>query len=123
MPRRPRVMDDVAEHGGAAPLPGERPVTPVVITGVGMVHALGTGGADTLRAALARGRSTADRVRAFSTEGLSSHLAVELPASALGRLIEPAHARRLTRVTQMTVAACRLALSDAGLSGEGEIGL
>jgi 3-oxoacyl-[acyl-carrier-protein] synthase II len=94
----------------------------VLITGVGVVHALGTGGIGVV-AALARSRLAAGRLRAFSTEGLSSHLAVELPPSALGALIDPDQARRLSRISQMTVAACRLALSDAGLTGGGEISL
>jgi len=48
---------------------------------------------------------------------------IELAPLALGDLINPAEARRLSRVCQMTVAAVRLALDDAGLTSCDGVGL
>ena len=44
-------------------------------------------------------------------------------SAVLGRLLDETEARRLSRVCQMTVAAGRLALADAGLSGSTELAL
>jgi 3-oxoacyl-[acyl-carrier-protein] synthase II len=87
----------------------------VVVTGVGSVGALGAGGGAVVPAVLESGRSALGRVTAFPTDGLSSHLAAELPPGALASLIDPAEGRRLSRITQMTLAACRLAVADAAL--------
>jgi len=87
----------------------------VVVTGVGTVSGVCTGGAAAIGPVLESGRSAVGRVTAFPTDGLSSHLAAELPAGALAALVEPAEARRLSRVSQMTLAACRLAVRDANL--------
>jgi 3-oxoacyl-[acyl-carrier-protein] synthase II len=95
----------------------------VLITGIGVVHALGTGDGGVMRTALSRARAGVAPLRAFSTDGLSSPLGVELPPSALETLIDPAQARRLSRVSQITVAACRLALSDAGLGADHGVSL
>jgi len=87
----------------------------VVVTGVGTVSGVCTGGAAAIGPVLESGRSAVGRVTAFPTDGLSSHLAAELPPGALAALVEPAEARRLSRVSQMTLAACRLAVRDANL--------
>jgi 3-oxoacyl-(acyl-carrier-protein) synthase len=97
------------------PMPVARSLNRVVVTGIGVVNALGTGGADVVGPMLATGRSAIGPVRNFSTEGLGSHLAGELPPTALERLVDGAEARRLSRVSQITVGACRLAMRDAGL--------
>jgi 3-oxoacyl-(acyl-carrier-protein) synthase len=86
-----------------------------VVTGVGIVTGLITGGAAAVGPGLESGRSAVGPVEAFSTRALSSHLGGELPSATLTALIDPAEARRMSRVSQMTVAACRLALRDAGL--------
>jgi 3-oxoacyl-[acyl-carrier-protein] synthase II len=44
-------------------------------------------------------------------------------SGVLSRLLDETEARRLSRVCQMTVAAGRLALSDAGLTGSAELAL
>ncbi len=95
----------------------------VVITGVGIVNAVCAGGAAALGPVLESGRSALGRVAAFSTDGLPSHLAAELPSGTLASLTEPAEARRLSRVSQMTLAACRLALSDAELTSASDMHL
>ncbi len=97
--------------------------TPVVVTGVGIVTGLITGGAAAVGPGLESGRSAVGPVAAFSTRELSSHLGGELPSATLASLIDPDEARRMSRVSQMTVAACRLALRDAGLDGASDIHL
>jgi 3-oxoacyl-[acyl-carrier-protein] synthase II len=87
----------------------------VVITGVGIVNGLCAGGAAAIGPVLESGRSAIARVTAFPTGDLASHCAAELPSATLASLIEPAEARRMSRVSRMTLAACRLALRDADL--------
>jgi 3-oxoacyl-[acyl-carrier-protein] synthase II len=71
----------------------------VVITGLGAVTAVVSGGADAVVQALA-GAIPADGERVDR---------------ALAQLVDVAEARRLSRVCQLTLAAGRLALEDAGL--------
>jgi len=92
----------------------------VVVTGVGVLSGVCTGGAAAIGPVLESGRSAVGRVTAFSTDGLASHLAAELPPGSLAMLVEPAEARRLSRVSQMTLAACRLAVRDADLADLGD---
>jgi 3-oxoacyl-[acyl-carrier-protein] synthase II len=92
-----------------------RSLNRVVVTGVGVVNALGTGGAEVVGPMLAAGRSGIGPIRSFSTEAFGSHLAGELSPGTLERLVDGAEARRLSRVSQITVGACRLAMRDAGL--------
>jgi 3-oxoacyl-(acyl-carrier-protein) synthase len=79
------------------------------------VTALGTGGADVVGPMLVAGRSAIGPLRSFPTEEISSHLAAELSPGALEGLIDGTEARRLSRVSQITLGACRLAMRDAGL--------
>jgi 3-oxoacyl-(acyl-carrier-protein) synthase len=72
----------------------------VVITGAGAVSGLVTGGVEAILHALA---STASRDP-------------ERVGRALGELVDPGEARRLSRVSQLTLAAARLAVEDAGLA-------
>ncbi len=95
----------------------------VAITGVGITNALCVGSAPAIGPLLESGRSALAPVAAFSTDGLASHLAAEVPSATLSSLIDPGDARRLSRVSQMTLAACRLALREAGLLGERDIHL
>jgi 3-oxoacyl-[acyl-carrier-protein] synthase II len=96
------------------------PTSPrVVLTGAGSLSALGLADAVALGEALAGGgRPALGAVRAFAVEGSGSRLAGELPEGALeGDLVDRDEARRLSRISRMTVAACRLALRDAGWAG------
>ena len=87
----------------------------VVLTGVGSLSAIGAGGFATLGQALEAGRPAIEAVRAFPVDGFGSRLAGELPDGTLADLVGRDEARRLSRICQLTVAACRLALRDAGL--------
>jgi 3-oxoacyl-(acyl-carrier-protein) synthase len=82
-----------------------------------MVSALGIGGGDLVRTALACGRPALRPVTAFATDGLRSHLAGQV--GELGGQLTAEELRRLPRVSQFAVVACRLALSDAGIEAGG----
>ena len=72
----------------------------VVITGLGAVTAVVTGGAEAVTRAIAA---------AIPADG-------ERIDRTLAQLVDGAEARRLSRVSQLTLAAGRLALDDAGLA-------
>jgi 3-oxoacyl-[acyl-carrier-protein] synthase II len=95
----------------------------VVVTGLGTVNALATGGAAALSAALASGRSGIAPVRAFDVADSPSRLAAEVDDAALARLLDPDVARRLSRIGRLTVTACRLALADAGITDGSEVAI
>lgn len=80
----------------------------VVITGIGSVNAAFTGGRDGLVAWLQAPRAVVGGA---------------LAPPALERLVDETEARRLSRVSQLSVVAARLALEDAGLEAGAEIGL
>ena len=97
--------------------PGRRRV---VITGMGTVNALTSGGRSAVAEALALGRSGIGPLRGFVPEPDTSRLAAEIDDARLAALIDPAEARRLSRICRLTVAACRLAMEDSGVgSGPG----
>jgi 3-oxoacyl-(acyl-carrier-protein) synthase len=79
----------------------------VAITGLGAVTAVVSGGAgavaEAIASAVAPDRERVDR--------------------ALATLIDAAEARRLSRVCQLTIAAARLAVADAGLGEGADLGL
>jgi 3-oxoacyl-(acyl-carrier-protein) synthase len=89
----------------------------VVITGVGVVSAAVVGASPALGAWLAHPRAAA-RTRAGR-----GRPAARLPEATLASLIDPAEARRLSRVCQLTVAAARLAVAESGLEPARGLGL
>jgi 3-oxoacyl-[acyl-carrier-protein] synthase II len=95
----------------------------VVITGIGTVNAAGAGGAAAVAESLADGRSAIAPVAAFSVDRCRSRLAAEVEAAVLAPLIDQDRARRLSRVCQLAVAACELAVRDAGVSGGAGLGI
>ena len=95
----------------------------VVITGMGTVNASTAGGTEAVAGALALGRSAIGPISAFSLEGGPSRLAARIEDGSLTPLIGGDHARRLSRVCQLTVAACQLAVRDAGLAGGAGLGI
>jgi 3-oxoacyl-[acyl-carrier-protein] synthase II len=79
----------------------------VVITGLGAITAVVNGGAELVANAIACAvPADAERVD-----------------RALAELIDGAEARRLSRVSQLTIAAARLAIGDAGLPAGSDLGL
>src|SRR5262245_20899956 len=85
-----------------------------VITGIGCVSPFGVGGY-ALIADVLRTNATAIRpLTRFATDGLASRLGAEIPAAYLP---ETEEGRRWSRLSQMTVLACRQAVAEAGLDG------
>jgi 3-oxoacyl-[acyl-carrier-protein] synthase II len=80
----------------------------VAITGVGAVTALVSGGASVIGEAIASPEAMADGARVDRT---------------LASLVDGAEARRLSRVCQLTLAAARLAVADAGLAAGADLGI
>ncbi len=96
----------------------------VVITGMGSVSAGGIGGtASVARVLAATSASSIGPVRAFDTTGWPSRLGAEVDDVALEALLDPAAARRLSRICRLTVAACRLAVEDSGVARGPALGL
>jgi len=93
-------------------IPAERSV---VITGVGVVNAAVVGASPALGAWLARPHP------APRTPGPRS--SIRLPDATLATLVDGAEARRLSRVSQLTIAAARLAVGEAGLPPGRGLGL
>jgi 3-oxoacyl-[acyl-carrier-protein] synthase II len=82
-----------------------------VITGIGCISPLGVGGGDLVANMLRTNRSAIGLLSNFSTQGLSCRLGAEIPAAYLPDVEE---ARRWSRLSYMTVTACRQAVREAG---------
>jgi 3-oxoacyl-[acyl-carrier-protein] synthase II len=95
----------------------------VVVTGVGMVSAAGAGGSAAVARALDRGEPFIRPVSAFDTAGLPCHLAGEVDDAVLEPLIDRDAARRLSRISRLAVAACRLAVDEAKVDSGPTLGL
>lgn len=89
----------------------------VVITGVGVVNAAVVGASPALGAWLRQPRP------AERTAAGRARPAVRLAETTLGELIDPGEGRRLARVGQLTIAAARLAVAEAGLDPASGLGL
>jgi 3-oxoacyl-[acyl-carrier-protein] synthase II len=85
----------------------------VVVTGIGVVNAAVVGVSAALGTWLARPHPVVGSAPADLT----------VSDGRLAALIEPADARRLSRVCQITIAAARLALTDSGLDPARGLGL
>src|SRR5262249_4515397 len=97
---------------------GERmaalPAYRAVITGIGCTSPFGVGGS-ALVASVLQANTTAIRpLTGFATDSLASCLGAEIPAACLPATEE---GRRWSRLSQMTVLACRQAVAEAGLEG------
>ncbi|MCB0880847.1 MAG: beta-ketoacyl-ACP synthase II [Thermoleophilia bacterium] len=91
----------------------------VVVTGVGVVSPLGIGRGPSWEAATA-GRSGAGPITRFDTDGYDATIACEVKGFAPGDFLEHRVARRADRVTQLAVAAAKLAAEDGGFSVPGD---
>jgi 3-oxoacyl-[acyl-carrier-protein] synthase II len=88
----------------------------VVVTGVGIVSALGIGAEPTWRALMA-GSTAVGPITAFDASSLRSRLAAEVPGFEPRDFVSNRKSlRMMTRGDQMAVAAARLALDDGGVS-------
>ncbi|MFE3254576.1 beta-ketoacyl-[acyl-carrier-protein] synthase family protein [Nocardia sp. NPDC059091] len=86
----------------------------VVITGIGLVTALGEGADDTWSAIVA-GRTAIGPLRAYDPSPLRTRLGAEIPDFDPSRFLSLRSMRTSTRGDQYGVAAATLALRDAGL--------
>jgi len=95
----------------------------VAITGMGTVNAAGAGGTAAVAQSLAAGGTTVAPVKAFAVDRSRSRLAAEVDVAVLATLIDQDRGRRLSRVCQLAVAACELAVRDADVSGGTRLGI
>src|SRR5262249_25025540 len=97
----------------AAPTPPHRDRRRVVITGVGTVNARTAGGA----AAVAEALAAPAPAPASAWPPARSRLGAQVDEQQLASLADADAARRISRICRLTVAACRLAVADAGIPG------
>jgi 3-oxoacyl-[acyl-carrier-protein] synthase II len=86
----------------------------VVVTGIGVVSALGTGADQTWEALLA-GRSGIGPIKGFDASSLRTRLAAEIPDFDPRALLDRRAARKMTRNEQLAVSAATLAVRNADL--------
>jgi 3-oxoacyl-[acyl-carrier-protein] synthase II len=107
-----------------APVPGTNadqylglktdPARRVVITGMGVITAVGLN-VDTLWDSLLAGRSGVGPITRFDPAAYPSRIAAQINDFDPGQWIDRKEARRMSRPTQIIVAAARQALDDSGL--------
>jgi 3-oxoacyl-[acyl-carrier-protein] synthase II len=95
----------------------------VVVSGVGTINASTAGGRDALAGALALNRSAIGPVRGFDAAAFTSGLAAEVDDATLASLIDRDAARRLSRICRLALAACVLAVRDAGVARGPDLGM
>ena len=93
----------------------ERVERRVAITGMGTVNALTFGGTAAVAGALALERSGIGPVGALAGGSGPSRLGALVDDGVLASLVDDGEARRLSRICRLTMAACRLAVEDAGV--------
>jgi len=86
----------------------------VVITGVGAVTPLGTG-VEKLWQGLLAGRSGIRKIERFDASGLPCQIAGEIPDFVTTDHIPVKEARRMSRASQIALAAIQMAVENAGL--------
>lgn len=108
-------MDHVPEPAAAIePFRDARDRPRVVITGMGAMTPLGHSVHESWESLL-NGRSGIDFITQFTPRGLPTHIAGEVKAFDPRRYMDFKEARRMSRASQLAVAAARMALEDAGL--------
>ncbi len=92
----------------------------VLVTGIGVITALGAG-AEATWAGLLDGRSGIGPVRGFDASSLRTRLAAEIPGFDAREYVDRRALRKMTRSEQLAVAGATLAVRDAGLDGAGAL--
>lgn len=92
-----------------------RETEPVVVTGIGLITALGTG-AEKSWEALKEGRSGIRRITRFDPTSFPSQIAGEVHDFDPEAFIDPREVRKMDRYAQFAAAATFMALEDANLS-------
>ncbi len=91
-----------------------RETEPVVITGIGLITALGTGAEKTWEAIKA-GKSGIRRITHFDPTSFPSQIAGEVHDFAPEAFLDPREVRKMDRYVQFAAAATFMALQDSGL--------
>jgi beta-ketoacyl-acyl-carrier-protein synthase II len=86
----------------------------VVITGLGVITPLGSD-LDSFWQSLIDGKSGVRRVTRFDTDGLACQIAGEIPDFDAEEFMLAKHARRMSRSSQVALAAAQKAVKDSGL--------
>lgn len=86
----------------------------IAITGMGVMSPLGHTAAESWQSLL-HGRSGVGPITQFDTSGLPVHIAGEVKDFSPKEYMDFKLARRMSRASQLAVAAARMALTDAGL--------
>ncbi|MGQ9461763.1 MAG: beta-ketoacyl-ACP synthase II [Candidatus Fervidibacter sp.] len=92
-----------------------RETEPVVVTGIGLITALGTG-AEKSWEALKEGRSGIRRITRFDPTSFPSQIAGEVRDFNPEAFIDPREVRKMDRYTQFAAVATFMSLEDANLS-------
>src|ERR687898_3402818 len=87
----------------------------VVITGIGAVTPIATGGADALWDGVMANRSAVRTIDRFDASGFPSRIAAQIDDFDPAAHLDPRRARRLDRFSALSVAAARLAAAEARL--------
>jgi len=87
----------------------------VVVTGIGMATPLGVG-KEAFGRRLFAGESAISDIKSFATDSFPSHLGAEVTDFSPRDFISLKNLRRMDRISQLTTAAARLALDDAGIA-------
>jgi len=96
-----------------------QPAHRVVVTGIGVVSALGLG-REEFFAGLVAGRSAVRLIEHFDTSEYAVKIAAEIPSFDPAEFMDKKAARRMDRYSQYAVAAAMMAREDAGLSLDGD---
>jgi 3-oxoacyl-[acyl-carrier-protein] synthase II len=86
----------------------------VVVTGVGLISALGVGTEETWKNALA-GRSGVGRITQFDTTGFSTTIAAEVKGFDPLQFVEKKELKKMGRFIQFALGATQLAVQESGL--------
>ena len=86
----------------------------IVVTGIGVIHALGTT-ADAFWNALIAGESGIKRIERFDPSAFTSQVGSEMPDFDAAQWMDAKEAKRSDRYTHFAMAASKQAIADAGL--------
>ncbi len=86
----------------------------VVVTGLGLVSAIGIG-KESFRESLRAGRSGIKKIRSFDTHSYDCDIAAEISEFEPGDFMPLQTARRIDRFAQLGLAASRLSIADSSL--------
>ena len=98
---------------------------PIAITALSSFSGFGAGAAAFVQALL-EGRTSIAPIQSFDTTAARAHLASEIAGFDAAQYIAPAKLRRIDRIGRLAVAACGVALKDAGLispAGHDDVGI